>query len=272
MISRRTFLSLVPLCSETALNVLGARLRQGSVVLRESDLNRIRSALLVRVNTERATADQSTLEADELATKVAQQHAVDMVTGKFFSHWGRDGRKPYQRYSLAGGIHATAENVSAVDNYLAGNSRELGDEVLYQHSLMHAETPPNDGHRKTILAPQYTHAGFGIATAERDLRLVEVYVAKYIEAAPVPRLVKLKDKLTVSGRLLDQTHKLHYVDVHYEPLPSPPDLAWLRVGRAYALPDTFKTLRPKLHRISVSAGTSDIYVGGDEGIIETDQT
>src|SRR5260370_1270052 len=66
--------------------------------------DKIRTNLLQLVNEERAVERMPALSLDELATRVANKHAIDMATGKFASHWGRDGLKPYQRYSFAGGI------------------------------------------------------------------------------------------------------------------------------------------------------------------------
>ena len=81
----------------------------------DEDLPLVRNQLLELVNTERSRAGLSLLEFDELAGKVAGAHALDMVTGQFLSHWGSDGRKPYQRYSFAGGIDAIQENVARAD-------------------------------------------------------------------------------------------------------------------------------------------------------------
>jgi uncharacterized protein YkwD len=58
----------------------------------------IRTNLLQLVNEERAVEKVSALALDEFATRVATKHAIDMATGKFANHWGRDGLKPYQRY------------------------------------------------------------------------------------------------------------------------------------------------------------------------------
>ena len=73
------------------------------------DIATFRNDLLTRVNTERLLAGASALKIDELACYVADQHALDMVTGKFLSHWGTDGRKPYHRYCRAGGFHGEIE-------------------------------------------------------------------------------------------------------------------------------------------------------------------
>ena len=66
--------------------------------------------LLRLLNEERRSYGLNALEMDALACKVAAEHARDMATGHFISHWGRDGRKPYQRYSFAGVLRHDASN------------------------------------------------------------------------------------------------------------------------------------------------------------------
>ena len=60
------------------------------------------------------------------------------------------------------------------------------------HLSMIEEVPPNDGHRKTILFPQHTHVGFGIALQGHNLRLDELYLARYVEVDPIPRQATTK--------------------------------------------------------------------------------
>ena len=84
----------------------------------EDDLPLAREQLLRTVNEERSQAGLSKLELDGLACSVASDHARDMAKGEFLSHWGSDGRKPYQRYSFAGGTDAIQENASSADDMM----------------------------------------------------------------------------------------------------------------------------------------------------------
>src|SRR5438067_7625903 len=156
----------------------------------EEYLPMVRKQLLDLVNTERLEAGQSPLQLDYLACKVANDHARDMANGRFLSHWGSDGRKPYQRYSFAGGIDAIQENVSAADNILSLTPNGVAGDLLDMHTTMHAEKPPNDGHRQAILASQHTQVGFGIALNGHSLRLAELYVARYLEVNPFSQQAK----------------------------------------------------------------------------------
>jgi hypothetical protein len=184
-----------------------------------------------------------------------------MATGHFISHWGRDGRKPYQRYSFAGGIDAVQENAASADNVQSLAIPGIVEDLRERHQSMLAEAPPHDGHRKTILDPYHTHVGFGIALSGRSLRLDELYLARYVWLAPFVNTSKPKSSVLLEGRLLHPQHFLNHVDVFYEPPPNPPSLEWLNTYRSVGLPDEHKTLRPK-----VPPGTR--YVDGGSGDFE----
>jgi len=212
----------------------------------QNALKDIRANLLEMVNEERAVAKVPLLKVDELATQVATQHAVEMATDEYASHWGRDGRKPYHRYSFAGGTAATQENVSAADNTWSMKVSELKQDAAYLHVRLYQEKPPYDGHRKAILAPQHTHVGFGLAVDKLRLRMVELFVAKYLEVEPVPRRAKPNDRIVFKGKMPKEGYYMNTIDVFYEPLPTAPDISWLRQPRSYALPDESRVLRPRV--------------------------
>lgn len=206
----------------------------------------LRANLLEMVNEERAVAKVPLVAIDELATRVATSHATEMAVHEFASHWGRDGFKPYHRYSFAGGTDATQENVSAADNTWSNKLSDLKQDTSYLHLRLYQETPPNDGHRKTILAPQHTHVGFGIAVEKLRLRVVELFVARYLEVKAVPREANPRSQVVFAAKMLKRDHTLNHVEVLYEPLPKPPEMSWLREPRSYGLPDDSKVLRPKV--------------------------
>lgn len=198
------------------------------------------------VNEERAVANLSVLKMDELATRVATGHATQMAAHEFVSHWGRDGLKPYHRYSLAGGTDATEENVSAADNTWSDKPSDLKQDTSYLHVRMYQEKAPYDGHRKTILGPQHTHVGFGIALDKLRLRIVELFLARYVEVKPLVRAMKPGSQFVFAAKMLNREHTLNNVEVFYEPLPAAPELTWLREPRSYALPNESKVLRPRV--------------------------
>lgn len=232
----------------------------------QKKFDEIRANLLQLVNEERAVEKLNRLELDELACKVESEHAADMAKLDFASHWGSNGLKPYMRYSFAGGYHATQENVSAADNTWSMKFGDLIQDTSYLHVRLYQEQPPNDGHRKAILAPHHTHVGFGLAVDQLRLRLVELFVAKHVEVKFVRQIAKPKDIFTLSARLLRTDHILNSVEVFYEPLPRTPELSWLRSPRSYSLPSESVRLLPKLvppfYYANKSAGVIDTFPDG----------
>ena len=212
----------------------------------ENTFKEIRANLLEMINEERAVAKVPPLLVDELATRVATQHAVEMAIDEYASHWGRDGRKPYHRYSFAGGTEATAENVSAADNTWSMKGGDLKQDAAYLHVRLYQEQPPNDGHRRAILAPQHTHVGFGLAVDKLRFRMVELFVARYLQVEPIPRKAKPGDQITFTAKMPKPGYHLNHVEVCYEPMPKAPELSWLRQPRSYALPNEARVLRPKV--------------------------
>lgn len=227
----------------------------------EKNFAEIRANLLEIINEERAVAKVSPVAIDELAQQVATKHAVDMVTGEFASHWGRDGLKPYHRYSFAGGTDATQENVSAADNTWSTKLPDLKQDTAYMHVRLYQEKPPNDGHRRAILASQNTHVGFGLAIAGLRLRLVELFVARHVDVKPLSRVAKPGARIVLKGKMLRPEYLFNSVEVFYEPLPKPADLKWLQEPRSYSLPDESRILPPKLPRPFV-------YKDGKKGVVE----
>jgi Cysteine-rich secretory protein family len=227
----------------------------------EDDIPPTRTRLLELVNAERASMGLSRLALDDLACEVADKHARDMATGRFLSHWGRDGAKPYHRYSFAGGIDAIQENVGSANDILSLTAGGVAGDLIGLHQAMLNEIPPDDGHRRTILYPHHTHVGFGIAVNDQSLKLDELYISRFVALDPFPRQAKPKTTVILSGRVLDKRNSLKVAELYYEPLPTPPAIEWLRVARSYGMPDPFVTLYPKLPE-------NVFYVNGMSGTIE----
>lgn len=229
--------------------------------LSEADLAVARDQLLEMVNSERERHGQTHLRLDTFGCLVADQHAGDMLTGRFLSHWGRDGYKPYHRYSFAGGIDAVQENVSSAEDLSSTLPLALRQTLTDMHQSMFDEVPPNDGHRRNILYPHHTHVGFGVAAADYRIRLDEIYIARYAEIDAITRAAKPGSQVLFKGKLLDSKYEVRGVSVYYEPFPQRPTIEWLRTRRSVGLPDKVMHLRPRLPGRYV-------YVDGTTGTLE----
>jgi uncharacterized protein YkwD len=261
-IDRRTFMGAAAPFALAMPMVLRKHLVFGRGDYGPEDLAHTRQTLLAMVNRERVQNGQSRLELDDLASRVATNQARDMVDALYLSHWNRDGQKPYQRYSFAGGTEANQENAARLDDVSTDSPQEIDVSVIDLHKSMIDELPPDDGHRQTILFPYHTHVGFGVAAKPDHVRMVELYISRYAIIDPVPRSAPPGTQLIFSGRLLNPKHTMEGIHVYYEPMPQRPDLEWLRVRRSYNLPDSFTDLWPLLPG-------RELYSDGTKGTIET---
>jgi uncharacterized protein YkwD len=242
--NRRQFLK------QTSLSLLALGVSRGSPFRGETsfaeEIKTLRAQLLDQVNRERVQVGVNSLKLDGLANDVAQLHATEMAQNNYLNHWSLDGRKPYHRYAFAGGTDATAENDAAADYSAPFAADDFLDAPVRMHKAMHAEVPPNDGHRQAMLAPQNTHVGFGLATEGLHIRLCEIYVSRYVSIDPYPSVKPPQGRFMFSGRVLDPRYSIEGVDVFYEPPPSPPQRSWLQTPRAYGLPENPTSLYMKL--------------------------
>jgi len=263
LVSRRSFLrAAAPLVLGLGLSARGQiPIERGR--FNENDLPLARELLLKMVNTERTRAGLTQLELDDLACKVASGHAADMANRSFLSHWGTDGRKPYHRYSFAGGTAAVQDNCSSADDIESITSKSVLQVVQDMHQSMIEEVPPYDGHRKTILFPRQTHVGFGIALQGHSVRMDELYVARYVSIDPIPRRAKPRATVLLSGAVLSRKLILTGAELYYEPMPSLPEINWLREPRSYGMPEAKERLYPRL-----PPGYS--YSDGSHGTIDVD--
>ena len=202
-----------------------------------------------QINRDRAQYGLPPVAYDELAAEMGDQHCREMLTEGYVSHWGRSGAKPYYRYAQMGGNDHLAENISfskfsSSDPTAHINVRQT---ILKDHKKMLAEQAPNDGHRRTILNPNHTHVGIGLAFDPHRAVMAQEFLSRYIRFDPSPpRKARLKDRVELSGSVLDAGHKLRSITVLYEPLPAPISVEALNNTGGYALPEERYDLLPKL--------------------------
>lgn len=259
-VPRRSFLKQMAV-SLMALKAVPARVRP-RYLIDDGDVVPIQRHLLRMVNEERDDAGLSSLKMDDLACKVAQQHAIEMAENGFLSHWDLEGLKPYHRYSFAGGTDATGENDSSADYSKPIESDEMPFAAVRMHIVMHDEVPPNDGHRQTMLTPQHTHVGFGMAWRGLHVRLCEVYVSRYVSVDQYPAVMRPQSRFVLSGGVLDPRHSVEALEVYYEPLPQPPPRSWLTTPRHYGMPQDRTTFYKKLpaHKTYEDGSTGTIEI------------
>ncbi len=251
---------LQPLCSGQPARAQKAALPAASASV---DVAALRRELLVLINEQRARVGAPPVALDDLANRVAEAHALDMAQYNYISHWNRDGWPPYLRYGQRGGTDYVAENVSMLSGLSPrATFAEVKAAALRLHQMMHDETPPNDGHRRTILNPEHTHVGLGVAVVGREFRMAQEFLSRYVHFDPLPTKARPTERLTVAGQLLNPDEVSFYgASVYHEPLPQSMTLDQLRQPRAYALPEKSRLLKPRL-------ADGSQYLDGTAGEIE----
>jgi uncharacterized protein YkwD len=212
--------------------------------------------MLSLINRDRKKAGLPPVELDEAASKAGLRHARDMAKHGFTGHVGSDGSVPEQRYTESGGSHFVRENAACLFDRV---ERKPDEEPRFDpvklaalHKMFMDEVPPNDGHRRNVLAPLHNRVGIGLAQPENVAQpcLAQEFVDKYGDFEPLPREARRGAALRASGTVAKPL-VFGGVGIGRTPLPRPVPRERLN-GGTYRIPtpDTmyfpsgFKTPKP----------------------------
>jgi len=163
---------------------------------------RARLSLLDAINADRRGAGAPALALDSLATVAAQEHADAMAAERFFSHYGRDGRAPYDRLAETGSRAHVRENVFRWSRRLAvtapGDPWAQFDVDDAQRWLMRSS-----GHRDAIVDPWATGVGLGIASdpVGDAVYVVQDFVSRHVSVEVTGRAWR-GSSIPLRGRVL----------------------------------------------------------------------
>lgn len=198
------------------------------------DLVALTKKMLDLVNADRAANGLQPVAWDPIAAAAGQQHSEEMAQFGYMSHWNMDGYGPEYRYSRAGGLDYSQENVyRLVFTWQNGQGAPIED---WEKVVVDAETAwmNSPGHRKNILTPEHTHLGVGIAynPLTGNVAMAQEFVNRYVAIEPLPRRAQPGDRIVLRGSLLPgSTNPL--VNIAYEPFPSPMTLEQLNKTGSY---------------------------------------
>jgi uncharacterized protein YkwD len=221
-----------------------------------------KTALLARINADRAAAGLGTLEWDAVAAKAGDAFCLDAARTGVMGHWDLAGRAPYDRYADAGGVDWNGENFSGTSR--TGSSFHAGELVgllLEAHGRMMAEKPPDDGHRKAILDPSWTHVGIGVALTAGEFRMTEEFTRHAVVSVEAPAGRVRAGRTVPVNVQLPKGWKLGAVQVAHEPFPRPLTAKEIQRRSSYAFPAAAQTLLPLL-------GPGLRYASGAAGEVE----
>lgn len=221
----------------------------------------IKRVLFDRINRDRSSHGVPPVDYEPRAALVGDLFCLEQALSGTWGHWDLEGRAPYLRWALAGGVDYHVENAATYSVSPGVVGRPIAELLLESHESMMAERPPEDGHRRTILDPNLTHVGIGMAVVGGQFRMSEEFTSvgfEWIEipAGPLP----VGAKAVFSGKPLEGW-EVAMVDIAYEPPPRPLSLPELRGRRAYSYPPVMRTLRPRLP-------LGLVYKAGDRGDFE----
>ena len=105
--------------------------------------------LLALVNAARQQAGVAPLQLHDDLNAAAREHSADMVARNYFSHFGPDGRTPWDRLAAEGVTTGGQENIAM--------GQATPEEAV--ESWMASE-----GHRQNLLDPAFRFMGIGVQT------------------------------------------------------------------------------------------------------------
>jgi len=145
-----------------------------------------------------------------------QQHADNMLTYQFFSHWDTNGYKPYMRYTLAGGQGSVAENVAWQHGSGPFNVKEAIRGLEWQ--MMYNDSHAEWGHRNNILNSFHNKVSIGIAYDSNNVYFVQDFENDYIEWSTMS--VAENGEVTMNGTFQKGGLTANWTNIFYDPLPS----------------------------------------------------
>ncbi len=166
---------------------------------------------------------------------VAQKHAQRMIDGCYSSHWDERGLKPYMRYALDGGVHASAEVWVGTTSFCVreGPPRIVSsDDILALASEAVARWRLSPAHAAVLFSPDYHVVSHGLAYDSHNWRVVAVFESAFVErtGTAVSHIDSL-GRVVSSGRLTESAYaagyRLEMAEVRYDPGPMPLSLGEL---------------------------------------------
>ena len=197
------------------------------------DAPRLQQYMFDLINQDRRAQGLSAVQWDDIAASAGASHAREMTTFRYMSHWNLDGYGPEYRYTQAGGLNTSRENVySYVHSPGAGPKSTQDWDALIQSAEKALMDSP--GHRENILDAAHTHVGVGISydAAAGRLSITQEFVDKYVSVQPLPTAVLLDQTIEINGKLMAGLSN-PVINLAYEPLPAPKSVEELNQTDAY---------------------------------------
>lgn len=182
----------------------------------ELDFNDFVDNFIKLVNEERSYKGLLPLIKDDIATKVAQEHANDLIFKKYLSYFNLKNQGPDERYTLLGGTGAILEVIKGFEVEDGQNRVKTVklNELLAEHLIQAIKVSADDS--QVFFSPYITHIGAGFSSDKLRRQFVSVidFVTKGGELDPLRPELRLGEKLSISGKVT-HPYKFKAVSVAY---------------------------------------------------------
>ena len=153
---------------------------------------------------------------------VAQIQADQLLEDCVSSHWGTDGLKPYQRYSLAGGYQVNGENFSGHGECgLTDTLFHWNDDPMEMVADSVEGLLGSPGHRETMLSSEYKKVSIGLAWDRNTFKVIQHFEGDYVDLYFLPviddGMLELEGTLTPGHAFTGQIPLMALIV--YDPVP-----------------------------------------------------
>lgn len=151
------------------------------------DLTQLRSRLLELINQDRQSMGVAVLAADAGLDKASQSHSDEMIAQGYIGHNSPISGTPQMQANAFGVSELVAQNI-AISRSLENSQKELMS---------------SPGHRKTMIKPDWTHVGLGVAASpDGFLYITQNFFVRRFELETLPAKVKVGETIHVKGQAL----------------------------------------------------------------------
>ena len=219
---------------------------------------REKRALLRKINAERRDAGLGPVEYSLRAARAGDAFCRDEAAGLFSGHWDLSGRPPHLRWAEAGGVDQHAENSASETRTPGPIVTPVGQLLQDAHARMMAEVPPDDGHRRTVLDPRWTHVGIGAALSGGEFRMTEEFVREVADWVEIPARPLPAGAIAPFAAKVPAGWTVALVGVSFEPFPKPMTAREISSRRRYGMAEPYR-------RILSLPGAGMTWEGGEKG-------
>ena len=226
----------------------------------------VKAAVFEQINRDRAAQGLPPVAWDDGASQVADEFCAAQIAERTHGHYLRDGVPPYARTGLAGVFGYEAQNSSSWLTTAVSFSDTPMELALSAHRSMVEETPPDDGHRRTILDPEATHVGVGWSMSGGRFQIAQEFLTRELEHLTLTTQDRAPAPIVQMRGAPRNPLRIEFVTMAREPLPVPLTQEEANARTSYRYPRPSQSYVPEGHtwlRVSDTLTLDRIHLGHD---------